>query len=392
MTTAYKQTDNVFRMAEAEHYKLCDKLPTGTYSLRNDIFGFYFEQIDNFTLPKKRYGDNQKLTDKILHTFNDRPTSTSILLSGQKGSGKTLLTKTIAQYGLENDIPTIVIAEPYAGTAFNLLLQKLVQPAIILIDEVEKVYSDSETQEKLLSLLDGIFPSKKLFLLTCNEPYKLSQYMFNRPGRIYYHVHYGCLSPEFVREYAEDNLANKDRIGELVNFAESSGNLNFDMVKAIVEEMNRYNESVSDSLKYLNVELERSSKSYQIVNITHEDGELTQSSDTVYIDITNPDDSFSIYFNPACPFTQEEIEEKLDVDEEFTVKYKKWEASLKRRVKGAKKSHIHDGAAHFEVRDLISRSPNGKQLTFRNEIGFTVSLQELKKKPFSARNIMYSNF
>jgi len=387
MSTSYKQTDNKFRMAQAEHYKLCDKLPIGTYSLRQDVFGFFFEKINNFNLPKKRYGDNAKLTDKIVSTFWDRPNSTAVLLSGQKGSGKTLQSKTISEYGLNNNLPTIVIAEPFSGTEFNLMLQQM-EPAIILIDEVEKIYSEKETQDNLLTLLDGVFPSKKLFLLTCNEPYNLPDYFFNRPGRIWYHIEYRCLPSQFVEEYAQDNLNDKSKISQLVNFAELCRNINFDMMKAIVEEMNRYNESVSDSLKYLNINLERELKQYNVVMLEHKDGKINISSPLVNFDLSDSSYNFSVYFKRETPFSQDEIDEKLDIDDNFIEKYEKWE----KEQKTASDSPINNGYAEFSSEDLDHISNNGKVLIFKNDEGFTLTIEEKPKKNFDFKSILRSAF
>lgn len=387
MSTSYKQTDNKFRMAQAKHYKLYDKLPIGTYSLRQDVYGFFFERIDNFNLPKKRYGDNAKLTDKIVSTFWDRPNSTAVLLSGQKGSGKTLQSKTISEYGLNNNLPTIVIAEPFSGTEFNLMLQQM-EPAIILIDEIEKVYSQEEDQNNLLTLLDGVFPSKKLFLLTCNEPYKLPDYFFNRPGRIWYHIEYSCLSSEFVEEYAQDNLIDKSKISQLVSFAELCRNINFDMMKAIVEEMNRYNESVSDSLKYLNINLEKEFKTYNVVMLEHKHGKINISTKSVRFDLLDSSYNFSMYFTQETPFSQDEIDEKLDIDDDFTEKYQK----LEKEQKTPSNSPIHNGYTEFSNENLNHISNNGKVLIFKNDEGFTLTIEEKPKKNFNFKSILRSAF
>lgn len=126
---------------------------------------------------------------------------------------------------------------------------------IILFDEFEKVYDD-DRQGKILTLLDGTYTSKKLFVVTCNDRYRVNQFMFNRPGRFFYSFKFKGLDTRFVQEYCEDRLNNKDLIGSVVRFSNISSNLNFDMLKAIVEEMNRYKETLTQVLKFINVESE----------------------------------------------------------------------------------------------------------------------------------------
>jgi hypothetical protein len=129
------------------------------------------------------------------------------------------------------------------------------QPTVILFDEFEKVY-DKDDQEKMLTLLDGVYPSKKLFILTCNDKWRVDSHMRNRPGRIFYSLDFKGLEQDFIIEYCEDNLVNKTHIQGVCRVAAMFDQFNFDMLKALVEEMNRYNESPSESMKMLNAKPE----------------------------------------------------------------------------------------------------------------------------------------
>jgi hypothetical protein len=126
---------------------------------------------------------------------------------------------------------------------------------VILFDEFEKVY-DKDDQEKMLTLLDGVYPSKKLFILTCNDKWRVDSHMRNRPGRIFYSLDFKGLEQDFIIEYCEDNLVNKSHIQGVCRVAAMFDQFNFDMLKALVEEMNRYNESPSESMKMLNAKPE----------------------------------------------------------------------------------------------------------------------------------------
>jgi len=136
-------------------------------------------------------------------------------------------------------------------------MQMIEQPCMVLFDEFEKVY-DSDDQEKALTLLDGVFPSKKLFVLTCNDKWRIDQHMRNRPGRLYYMLDYKGLDANFIVEYCNDNLkpALLEHTEKLCQIASLFAQFNFDMLKATVEEMNRYNEGPEDALRMLNVKPE----------------------------------------------------------------------------------------------------------------------------------------
>jgi hypothetical protein len=254
--TYFLKNGNTFKVATNEALDLHEKLPAGNYTIQKDAFGnLYLEHIGNFTAPTKIYGDCLKNTDRIINTFLERPTTTGVMMTGEKGSGKTLLTKNVCMELAKQDIPTIVINAPWCGDAFNTFIQNIDQPCAILFDEFEKVYERDE-QEQILTLLDGVFPTKKLFLLTCNDKYRVDYHMRNRPGRIYYMLDFKGLDSTFIREYCDDTLKAKNYIDKIVTLAGLFGEFNFDMLKALVEEMNRYGETPQEALRMLNIKPE----------------------------------------------------------------------------------------------------------------------------------------
>jgi SpoVK/Ycf46/Vps4 family AAA+-type ATPase len=188
---------------------LHEKLPPGNYVVKQDPFeNLYLEHTEDFEIPAKLYGDTTRNADRIINSFWQRGKSTGVMLVGEKGSGKTLLSKHICVELAKQDVPTIVINSPWHGDKFNTLIQTIEQPAIIMFDEFEKVY-DPEEQESLLTLLDGVYASKKLFMLTSNDKWKVDSHMRNRPGRIFYMIDFKGLDAEFIREYFSRRSPNR---------------------------------------------------------------------------------------------------------------------------------------------------------------------------------------
>lgn len=255
--TYFLKSGTRFNVSTREAMDLHEALPAGTYTVKFDKQGgcFYLEAIENFEVRGKIYGDTVRNTDRILNTFNDRTASTGVLLTGEKGSGKTLLAKMLAVQAADAGVPTIVINEPWCGEGFNAFMQMIEQPTVILFDEFEKVY-DKDDQEKMLTLLDGVYPSKKLFVLTCNDKWRIDSHMRNRPGRIFYSLDFKGLEQDFIIEYCEDNLNNKTQIPSVCRVAAMFDQFNFDMLKALVEEMNRYDETASQAMRMLNAKPE----------------------------------------------------------------------------------------------------------------------------------------
>lgn len=258
----FLKSGNTYKVSTKAALDLHEILPVGTYTVGFDKMSgqFFLEQIEDFELKGKIYGNATRNADRIFRTFMDRPASTGVMLTGEKGSGKTLLTKQIAVNAALCGVPTIVINQPWCGEGFNAFMQMIEQPTIVLFDEFEKVY-DRDDQEKMLTLLDGVYPSKKLFLLTCNDKWRVDAHMRNRPGRIFYMIDFKGLEQEFIIEYCEDNLQAKEHIQKICSIASLFSEFNFDMLKAMVEEMNRYGETPAEVLKLLNAKPEFSDES-----------------------------------------------------------------------------------------------------------------------------------
>jgi ATPase family associated with various cellular activities (AAA) len=257
--------------------EIFNTLPVGNYIIQVDpMQGFYLEQVDSFEQLPKLYGSVTKNTDRIFNTFESRPNSTGVVLAGEKGSGKTLLAKQLSIRAAQEKYPTLIINAPHHGDGFNKFIQDLQQPAVILFDEFEKVY-EADQQEMVLTLLDGVFPSKKLFVITCNDEYRINTHMKNRPGRIFYLLHFRGLEPEFIREYCLDTLKNQKHIQTVGQIASLFQAFNFDMLKALIEEMNRYDESPQEAIRMLNAKPEYSEYvNYDVVFVNN--GELVSQS------------------------------------------------------------------------------------------------------------------
>lgn len=257
--THYFKDGNTYRVSAQDAVDIRDHLPVGNYIIKEDMFkNLFLEQVDSFELPSKLYGNTNNYAQRILHTYQDRSNSTGVMLSGEKGSGKTLLSKTVSTQAAAVGYPTIIVNDPYCDDRFSKLMQNIVQPCVVLFDEFEKVY-DNEEQEKILTLFDGVFSTKKLFILTCNDKYKVNTHMRNRPGRIFYAIDFAGLEEQFIREYCQDCLVDTTHIDKICMYSKMFSDFNFDMLKALVEDMNRYDEPPEKVLQLLNAKPENDS-------------------------------------------------------------------------------------------------------------------------------------
>lgn len=117
-----------------------DTLPKGTYYVRYDkMTGYYLEMGIDFKLPNKIYGD-LSIVDRWLKSYHNNSRNTGVLLSGTKGSGKTLLGKKLA---IDSGLPIIIIDASYDDVDFlSFILSSEFGDVCIFIDEFEKLYDE----------------------------------------------------------------------------------------------------------------------------------------------------------------------------------------------------------------------------------------------------------
>jgi hypothetical protein len=257
------KTNREYRLTDS-NVESFDLLPKGTYLTKYDAPNnvYYLELTEDFTMPSKIYGNSDLLSDRYVRTFSDGNKNMGILLTGLKGTGKSLTAKLTA---LKSNIPVILITEEFTGEEFKSFLNSIKQQVVVFIDEFEKVYTEDDTQQSLLSLLDGIFEGKKMFIFTSNMRDRINQYMLNRPGRIRYLVEYDSLEESVINDVIEDTLIDKSQIIGLIDVLDVLGMVSMDILVSLINEMNKYNETAKEAVKYLNVRAEKSDYSVTVI-------------------------------------------------------------------------------------------------------------------------------
>jgi hypothetical protein len=259
----YIKTNRQVRLTDS-NVESFDLLPKGTYLTKFDAPNncYFLELTEDFTVPNKLYGNSDMLSNRYVKTFTEGSKNMGILLTGLKGTGKSLTAKLTA---LKSNIPVILITEEFTGEEFKSFLNSIKQEVVVFIDEFEKVYVDNDSQQSLLSLLDGIFEGKKLFIFTSNMKDRINQYMLNRPGRIRYLAEYDSLDETVITEVIEDTLVDKTQTEDLLSVLDVLGIVSMDVLVGLITEMNSYNEGAKEAIKYLNIRPEDSQYSVIII-------------------------------------------------------------------------------------------------------------------------------
>ena len=347
MSYFMQQGDKFFPAASKE--ALLEGLPPGNYSIEQSMTGLYFKRIESFQPLTKVYGSLNGYADRTLQTFEHRTVSTGILLSGEKGSGKSLLGRLISLKAHDKSIPTVVINVPYDGSMLMSLLGELTQPVVVFFDEFEKVYDETKIQESVLSLLDGTLGTKHLFVITCNDMYRLSSFLINRPGRIFYSIQFNGLEESFIREYCEDTLNDKSEIESIVKISKIFEKFNFDMLKSLVEEMNRYNEPALKAMELLNIAPTSQHTSYKL-SVTDKDNKQYNCYPETFQGFPLEEEKFNMNIIPV-------ENGKEDDDAEYTL-------------------------VTFLDSDLRNFDPSTKTFTYCNSQGYVLTFKSPEKKSY----------
>lgn len=249
-----------------------DVIPAGTFGVGVTMEGtFYLYPKNDMEIPAVTYGDTDDKSERIIKTFLSRKgKNTGILLEGTKGSGKTLQAKMLSVALRKIGIPTISIGSPFNGEGFINFMSKIKQPVMVMVDEFDKLYAEKEHQDGLLTLLDGVGGYDKLFVLTKNDGY-VSEFLRNRPSRIFYSFSYKKLPKSTLDDYLAKNLENKAFLADFETLYNLSSDLNFDVIQSLVEELNRYpNDKFSDALTLMGISINeggRSSKEIKLLKV-----------------------------------------------------------------------------------------------------------------------------
>lgn len=207
------------------------------YNLKWDRYNgvSYFEEDGSLSLPAKVYATkSDDIFIKRVNTYFQKTSklSTGVMLSGIKGTGKTVMAKVIAK---NSNLPIIVVDEDYPTGRINDFFRKFETPVTIIFDEVDKHWDT----ENLLGWLDGVQTNaKKLVLFTCNNEDRVNDYLKDRCSRVRYIRHFEANdNARFLREILRDKGIAEDNIENTYTFIVNNfGLLSIDNILSFIDE------------------------------------------------------------------------------------------------------------------------------------------------------------
>ena len=228
--------------------------PGKVYNLVHDrdLYIDYLEEDKDFEFPKTYYlnDKDRKFINHTINTFNKtEKMTTGVLLSGMKGSGKTLMAKKIAK---DSNLPIIVVDKNMGSDDIEPFFAKITDNVCIIFDEIDKYWNT----RYLLTFLDGVKPTcKKMVIATCNDEKEISSYLNDRCSRIRYKKRFGGLEKSTVEGIINDIVGDKNKANAAAEYICSNvETISYDNVIIFGEEIkNNPNDSFDDIIEYLNI-------------------------------------------------------------------------------------------------------------------------------------------
>ena len=229
------KTNNVFREVEGD-FSTIDKVPVGVYNIGLTMQGWHLEKYaDKFTFDYKMYGLQTEFCEHVLKTYQNTTGNFGVMLTGTKGTGKTVTAKTLAN---DFNLPVIIVKD--MGNSNQSMIEFLSGfnfDCVLFLDEFEKNFSDKDST--ILQIMDGVYNIgyRKIFLLTTNEM-TVNENLIGRPSRIRYVKKFGNLDMKTVEDYLNDELQVPEARQELIDFIDTLTISTIDILKTIVNEVN----------------------------------------------------------------------------------------------------------------------------------------------------------
>lgn len=262
MVKKFAYDDSTVNIVKFNETNLKDFLEPRVYVLKyHPMMGFYLKiKYDLMPVDKILFGSMERRAEKIIHTYITRDQKTGVLLTGQKGAGKTMTANLTANIAITRlGLPVILIEDRFTGSSFVDYIEDLGE-CVLMFDEFAKKYKNEEDrseQDKLLGLFDGISREKRLIIATENNENEINEFFIARPGRFYYHFRYGKLSSEMVNEVCEFNKLSDQATKDIINIARSQTVFSFNILNSIIQEHQRYpQDKILDLIQDMNIGLQ----------------------------------------------------------------------------------------------------------------------------------------
>ena len=246
---SWLRSGNVFKPIEGS-FETVNNISRGIYNIGLSRTGWFINKYaDEFTFNYKLYDLQNDFCNYVIKTYNKTKGNFGVMLTGTKGTGKTVTAKVLAN---RLNLPIIIVKNmDEQNQGMIEFINQFNFDCILFFDEFEKQFDEDDST--ILQIMDGVYNSKyrKIFLLTTNN-LDINENLIGRPSRIRYVKKFGNLPLSVINTYLDDNLKVPEARKEIIDFIGTLSISTIDILKTIVEEVNIHG-SINKSKDFFNV-------------------------------------------------------------------------------------------------------------------------------------------
>ena len=230
------------------------KLVAAVYSPFMDDKGIHLRSLKSDFEQQTTYGAE---VDRHLRMFSQEYISrgsVSVILLGQKGSGKTMTGEALCNYLLKDGLPVIYMDADIPGPILHNLIRDIGK-CVLFIDEFDKRYQENNDKERLLTMFSDASLDGVSFIIAGNEKYRFSDFLLDRPSRFKYLIQFKGISPYIVEEICAKHKLTKECSSLIMRYA-CAHQASFDVVSAVVQLAAKVNSDIGQLIEqscYMNV-------------------------------------------------------------------------------------------------------------------------------------------
>lgn len=232
---------------------LHDNLPAKVYTIIfNPMAGFALKEFGtSMPVPEEVFGDTEAKAELMMESYKER-NHLSMMLTGAKGSGKSLLSAVIANKMIENGVPVIIVDEHFdIPDALKDFLYELGN-CFFIFDEFAKNFSE-EIQPKMLDFFSGTRAADRGVIIIENHIRQINEFMMDRPGRIRYRFGYGKLPLEVIKQVCDARDVNEQVTKYILEYSSRATTIGMDTVNRIIEETKFQEARITDKTSFKRV-------------------------------------------------------------------------------------------------------------------------------------------
>lgn len=138
--------DNTYSIF-SDAMRVYEKLPAQVYVVRfSETRGFFLEKYNDMNIKESRvYGIHEEKVNKVLSMFENQDRNLGVILSGDKGIGKSLFAKMLSSAVIQRGIPTIIVDRYVPGIASYI--EDIEQEVMVLFDEFDKTFGEVKSKD-----------------------------------------------------------------------------------------------------------------------------------------------------------------------------------------------------------------------------------------------------